>query len=140
QNLQQVKLILNQAIGQVNQLRPEDLRFDPRLSKLVREFQTRLPLLQNGMSQAGAFLSVAPEVLGVEKPAYYLLEILDSSELRPGGGFIGNYGVITLSGGRLTSAHVVDTYLLDRAFEQTHSIPFPPAYSWFTLSPGRWGL
>jgi len=140
QNLQQIKLILNQAIQQVNQLRPEDLQLDPRVSKLVSEFQTHLPLIQSWIAQAGAFLTVAPMVLGVDKPAYYLLEILDSSELRPGGGFIGNYGIATLSGGRLTSAHVIDTYLLDRAFEQAHSIPFPPAYSWFTLSPGDWGL
>ncbi len=140
QNLQHIKLILNQATQQVYQLSPEDLQVDPRLSKLVSEFQTRLPLIQRGIDQAAAFLTVAPMVLGIDKPAYYLVEILDSSELRPGGGFIGNYGIATFSGGRLTSAHVIDTYLLDRAFEQTHSLPFPSAYSWFTLSPGRWGL
>jgi hypothetical protein len=140
QNLHHIELILNEAIQQVNQLRPEDLQLDPRLSKLVSEFQTRLPLIQRGIDQAGAFLTVAPMVLGVDKPAYYLVEILDSSELRPGGGFMGNYGIATVSGGRLASAQVIDTYLLDRAFEQTHSLPFPPSYSWFTLSPGRWGL
>src|SRR5438309_829740 len=35
QHLQQLKLILNQAIQQVYQLSPEDLQVDPRLSKLV---------------------------------------------------------------------------------------------------------
>ena len=140
QNLQQLKMILNQAIQQVNHLQPEDLQLDPRVSKIVSEFHARLPLIQNGIDQAQALLAIAPVVLGIDKPAYYLVEILDSSELRPGGGFIGNYGIVTLSGGRLTSARVVDTYLLDRAFEQTHSIPFPPAYSWFNLSPGEWGL
>lgn len=140
QNLHHIKLILNQAIQQVNQLRPEDLQLDPRLNKLVSEFQTRLPLIQRGIDQAEAFLTVAPMVLGVDKPAHYLVEILDSSELRPGGGFIGNYGIATVSGGRLASAQVIDTYLLDRAFEQTHSLAFPPSYSWFTLSSGRWGL
>jgi Protein of unknown function (DUF4012) len=140
QNLQQLKLILNQAIGQANQLQPEDLQLDPRLSKLVGEFHTRLPLIQNAIGQAEAFLAVAPQVLGIGTPAYYLVEILDSSELRPGGGFIGNYGIATLSGGRFMSAHVIDTYLLDKAFERMHRIPFPPAYSWFPFSHGRWGL
>ena len=140
QNLQQIKLILNQAIQQVNQLQPEDLQVDPRLSKMVSQFHANLPLIQQGISEAEEFFAVAPMVLGIDKPAYYLLEILDSSELRPGGGFVGNYGIATVSGGRLTSAHVIDTYLLDRAFERTHSLPFPPAYSWFTLSPGKWGL
>ena len=140
QNLQQIKLILNQAIQQVNQLQPEDLQVDPRLSKMVSQFHTSLPLIQQGINEAEGFFAVAPIVLGIDKPAYYLLEILDSSELRPGGGFVGNYGIATLAGGRLTSAHVIDTYLLDRGFERTHSLPFPPAYSWFTLSPGKWGL
>src|SRR5437588_76563 len=45
QNLQQLKLILNQAVQQVNQLQPEDLQLDPRLSKLVSEFHARLPLI-----------------------------------------------------------------------------------------------
>jgi len=139
QNLQQLKLMLNQAIGQANQLQPVDLQLDPRLSKLVGEFHTRLPLIQNAIGQAEAFLAVAPQVLGIGTPAYYLVEILDSSELRPGGGFIGNYGIATLSGGRFVSARVVDTYLLDRAFERTHRIPFPPAYSWFNLAH-KWGL
>jgi hypothetical protein len=140
QNLQQVETILTEAIGQVNQLEPQDLQLDPHLSKLVGEFRTRLPAIQQGIAQAEAFLAIAPTVLGINTPAHYLVEILDSSELRPGGGFIGNYAIATLSGGRLTSASVIDTYLLDRAFEQTNSIPFPPAYSWFTLSPSDWGL
>src|SRR5260370_27533013 len=88
QNLLQIEMILNQAIKQVDQLQPEDLQIDPRLGKMVSEFRIRLPLLE-------AFLSVAPAVFGIGKPAYYLVEMLDTAELRPGGGFIGNYGIAT---------------------------------------------
>lgn len=140
QNLEQVKTILDRAIQQVNEVQPEDLQVEPGLSKLFGEFHTRLPLIPQGINQAEMFLALAPAVLGISKPTYYLVEIMDSTELRPGGGFIGNYGLVTLSGARLTSARVIDTYLLDRAFERAHSIPFPPAYSWFTLSPIDWGL
>lgn len=139
QNLQQIKMVLNQAMQQVNQLQPEDLQIDLRLGKMVSEFHTRLPLIQQGVDQAEAFLSAAPMVLGVDKPAYYLVEILDSTELRPGGGFIGNYGIVTLSGGLVTSARVIDTYLLDRRFWKARRIPAPPAYSWYKLSH-KWGL
>ena len=68
---------------------------------------------------------------------------MDSTELRPGGGFIGNYGIATLSGGRLTAAHITDTYLLDRPFELAgHSIPFPSTYRWFAhyLALSSWSL
>ena len=52
------------------------------------------------------------------------LEVLDSTELRPGGGFIGNYGIATFSGGRLTAAHITDTYLLDKDnLTAGHTIP-----------------
>ena len=63
-----------------------------------------------------------------------------STELRPGGGFLGSYGIATLSGGRLTSAHITDTYLFDNAFKATgHTIPLPPTYSWFDIAP-YWSL
>src|SRR5437660_4692871 len=91
-NFQQIKLVLTEASQQVNQLQPEDLQADPRLGKLVSDFHTRLPLIQQGFAAAEAFFSVAPLILGIDSPAYYLVEILDSTELRPGGGFIGTYG------------------------------------------------
>src|SRR5205085_5831196 len=124
-----------------NQLQPEDLQLDARLSKLVGEFHTRLPLIQNAIGQAEALLAVAPQVLGIGTPAYYLVEILDSTELRPGGGFIGNYGIATLSGGRLMTAHITDVDLLDKPFEAAGNvIPYPPAYTWFDLAPESWSF
>ncbi len=88
-------------------------------------------------------LPALPTLLGIGTPAHFLLEILDSTELRPGGGFIGNYGIATFHGGRLTTAHITDTYLLDKPFESAgHTIPYPPAYSWFAhyLAPSSWSL
>ena len=132
QNLLQIEVILNQAIQQVDQLQPEDLQFDPRLGKMVSEFRSRLPVLE-------AFLSVAPTVFGIGKPAYYLVEMLDTAELRPGGGFIGNYGIATFLDGRLASAQVTDAILLDKGFGYTYRVPYPPAYLWFPLTR-EWGV
>ncbi|HLX40642.1 MAG TPA: DUF4012 domain-containing protein [Ktedonobacteraceae bacterium] len=140
QNIEHIKAILVQAVQQVNHLQPADLQIDPRLSKMVAEFHTYLPLIQQGLGQVEALLTVAPLILGITKPANYLVEILDSTELRPGGGFIGNYGIVTLAGGRLSSAHVIDTYLLDNHFELTHSVSLPSDYSWFSLLSQNWGL
>lgn len=139
QNLQYIRMALNQAIPQVDQLQPEDLHIDPRLGKLVSAFHAYLPLLKQGLDQAEAFFSVAPAILGIDRPAYYLTELLDSTELRPGGGFVGNYGIVTLLDGRLVAADIRDTYLLDKGFGHTYHIAFPTAYSWFTLSR-NWGL
>lgn len=128
------------AVRQVNQLQPADIQFDPRIARLVGSFHKNLPLLQQWLTSAKQLLSVAPTLLGVGTPANYLIEILDSTELRPGGGFIGNYGVATLVGGRLASAHITDTDLLDGPYVAAgHAIPYPPSYTWFTLVPS-WNL
>jgi len=138
QNLQNIKTMLSQAVGLLDQLSPQDLQVVPGAARLISEFHARLPLIQQVIAQTGVLISVLPSILGIGKPSYYLIEILDSSELRPGGGFIGNYGIVTLAGGQFTSAHVIDTYLLDRSFEQKKS-PVPSAYSWFPLA-SVWGL
>lgn len=140
-DIQQVKGILNLAIGQVNALQPNDLQIDPRVSKIVTAFHKDIPTIQMGLNEAAQFLSVAPTLLGIGKPTNYLIEVLDSTELRPAGGFIGNYGVATVSGGRLTSANITDVYLFDTPFEYSgHSITYPSAYNWFDLAPASWSL
>src|ERR1051326_4021729 len=127
----QIKADLNLVTYQINHLQPTDLQLDPRLGKLVATFHKDLPALQGWLDTAESLLPVLPTLLGIGTPTNYLIEVLDSTELRPGGGFIGNYGVGTLSGGRLTAAHITDTYLLDEAFNAAgHTIPYPSAYTW----------
>lgn len=139
-NFHLVKAELNLIVNQVNHLQPSDLQLDPRLSKIVAAFHKDLPVLQAWLDVVAKLLPIAPTLLGIGTPTNYLIEVLDSTELRPGGGFIGNYGIATLSGGRLRAAHITDTYLLDRAFTATgHSISYPSAYTWFDLARS-WSL
>lgn len=138
QNLQVVRMALNQAIRQVNQVQPQDLQLDPGLGKMLGTFHTYLPLIQQWVDQAATFFSVMPQVLGIGTPAHYLVEILDSTELRPAGGFIGNYGIVTLTGGQITSVQITDTYIADKSYLSHPHVPFPPTYAWFPLS-GNWG-
>lgn len=137
----QIKATLNLVSNQVNHLQPTDLEFDPRIEKIVTVFHNNLPALRDWLDKVEKLLPVVPTLLGIGTPTNYLIEILDSTELRPGGGFIGNYGIAALEGGRLTAAHITDTYLLDDAFLNTgHSIPYPSAYRWFDLAPASWSL
>jgi hypothetical protein len=141
-NLRDIRMALAQAVEQVKQLQPEDLLLDPRLGKTLGEFHTYLPLIQQGVDQVASLTSMLPDLLGFGAPAHYLVEILDSTELRPGGGFIGNYGMLTFANGQVTSMRVIDTYLLDKSYELTHHhVPFPSAYAWFPFSADwGWGL
>lgn len=103
------------------------------ITSLLTAFDRITPALPQAFADADTLLQAAPALLGVQQPASYLLELLDSAELRAGGGFIGNYGVVTVAGGRVESATVRDTYLLDNAARRV--LPFPPEYSWFQLAP-----
>jgi serine/threonine protein kinase len=136
QNFQRITTLLNQVISQVNRLQPQDLQLDPRLSKIVTTFHKEIPALQAWLDVAEKILPLAPTVFGIGTPTNYLIEILDSTELRPGGGFIDSYGIATLSGGRLTTAPITDVDLLDGPFEAAGGqIPFPAAYPWFDIAP-----
>jgi Protein of unknown function (DUF4012) len=136
----QIKTSLDLLVDQINHLQPGDLQVEPRLGKYFATFQRDMPQLQTWLDAAEKLLPIAPALLGIGTPTNYLIEVLDSTELRPGGGFIGNYGIATLSGGRLTAAHITDTYLLDRAFTAAgHRIQYPSAYTWFDLAPS-WSL
>src|SRR3989442_1308729 len=148
QDLHLMKIALTQVLEQANQLQPSDVEFDPRLSKLFTTFYSYIPALQAAVNDFGQLSDVVPGLLGICRmriypacPANYLLEVLDSTELRPGGGFIGNYGILTLSAGRLMAAHITDVALLELPFLRAGEvIPYPPAYRWFTLSAHSWSL
>jgi len=127
--------------NEMGQLQPSDMQADPRISKLVGTLRKDIPTFQLWLNGIGKVLPLAPALLGIGTPANYFVEVLDSTELRPGGGFIGNYGTVTLSGGLLTDAHITDTDLLDHPFAASGmGIPFPPAYSWFDIAKGSWGV
>src|SRR5450755_1842863 len=127
--------------NEMGQLQPSDMQADPRISKLVDTFRKDIPTFQLWLDGIGKVLPLTPALLGIGTPANYFVEVLDSTELRPGGGFIGNYSTVTLSGGLLTDAHITDTDLLDHPFAASGlGIPFPPAYSWFDIAKGNWGV
>jgi Protein of unknown function (DUF4012) len=140
---QAAKTSINSALNDALLLQPGDVSFDGHLAKLLKTFQANIPTIRAALASADQLLPVLPILLGIGTPSHYLLEILDSSELRPAGGFIGSYGVATLSRGHLTSASITDVDLLDKPFKFAgHTIPYPPAYNWFVhyLAPSSWSL
>jgi hypothetical protein len=142
-DFQQVRVSLDQAMGDVSQVQPGDLQFMPQIGSSFATLQKELPTLKTWLNAIGNLLPVLPTMLGISTPANYLIEVLDSTELRPGGGFIGNYGIATFAGGRLTSAHITDVDLLDRPYEMAgHHISYPLPYTWFAhdLVPSSWSF
>lgn len=129
-----VSALLDDSTTQLNALQPSDLSFDPKIGAQLAKLKAELPTIRQDLQEGQVFLGVAGTLLGVGAPTNYLVELLDSTELRPGGGFIGNIGIMTLQNAILSSLHVKDVDLLDRPFEFAGGyIPFPSQYQWFPL-------
>lgn len=57
---------------------------------------------------------VLPKVLGFDSPKTYLLLFNNDTELRPGGGFIGSYGILKMDKGKLEIIKLEGTEVLDK--------------------------
>ncbi|HEX6820056.1 MAG TPA: DUF4012 domain-containing protein [Ktedonobacterales bacterium] len=105
-----------------------------------------LPLAPNALIEMNSLLDAAPSLLGVGTPADYLVLAMDRTELRAGGGFMGNYGLLELDGGKQSQDHPLsleDTYNLDTQYFRLNnpnindpkkcatSGPKPPDYYWW---------
>jgi hypothetical protein len=132
--LDHIGSLFQDVTTRLNALSPGDLSVDARLGPAVTQFRDNMPKIQQLLQDAKTFLGAAPLVLGVGAPTTYLIEVMDSTELRPSGGFIGNYGVASVSGGRLGEVHITDVDLLDRPFEARGGVIAKPAqYAFFNL-------
>jgi len=137
----QLRPLVSAMLDQVGALQPEDLAVDPRLGPAVSTLKAKLPEVRQALDDVDLLLTVAPQLLGAGTPANFLVEVMDSSELRPGGGFIGNYGILTLTGGHLSGLHIQDVDLLDKDFRYGKKvIPIPPGYNWFAAASPKWGF
>lgn len=138
-----LKASIGPAVEELQSLSASDLSFDPRIAAVFEQLQNNLPQVQAWIVGLDELAPTLPALLGVDAPIHYLVELLDSTELRPGGGFIGNYGIATFSDGKLTSADITDVDLLDKPFYAAgHRIAYPPQYNWFSryLATDSWSL
>ncbi len=113
-----------QAYLQVDQRALPD-QFKPPAT--VGKLLASLPTILSAAATMKTLLDAAPALLGIGQPAYYLIAAMDSTELRPGGGFIGNYGILGLAGGQeIKSMPLVlnDTYALDQKYYQSALEPY----------------
>lgn len=87
----------------------------PRLQNVVTPLKQQFPLIKRGLDQAIPATHVLPTLLGYPTPKSYLFLFENNTELRPGGGFIGTYGVMKLHSGEIVSLVTDNSYNLDEA-------------------------
>lgn len=69
--------------------------------------------LRNKILYARDIVSQTPDLVGVEKQKTYLVLFQNNMELRPTGGFIGSFALITFDNGKISDFNVQDVYSAD---------------------------
>jgi len=98
-----------------------------------------LPLLQfvpkipSAIALTNDFLQIAPTVLGINTngPVAYLLTTLDNTEIRPVGGFQGQYTVFSVNGGRVGKISLQDVYQTIEINKYVQNYNLPASEAWF---------
>ncbi len=101
------------------------------------------PKLPTYLGYAHNIMGALPDLLGITKPAHFLLFNVDSDELRSAGGFMGNYAVLTVVNGRLIGGvHLSDTATFDCNGPQVNctTSQIPEQYKWMNADPEHFGM
>ncbi len=87
-----------------------------------------LEKIEEYLSMVSVATNIIPQVAGIGETKTNLLLFLNNSEIRPGGGFIGSYGVLETLNGDISHLETVDVYALDNAvaddLDQVAPVPF----------------
>ncbi|MGH2496925.1 MAG: DUF4012 domain-containing protein [Ktedonobacteraceae bacterium] len=99
-----------------------------------------LPQAETDLEQAQNLLGVSNWLLGVDSPRTFLVQTMDRAELRPTGGFTGQYGELTINGGRVGPFTLKDISLVEYTDNsKTLGMMAPAQYrSWWPFA--NWGL
>jgi len=90
-------------------------------------FLRRMESIGKELRVASVFVHLLPELAGLRGERTHLLLFLNNDELRPGGGFIGTYGLMRMKQGEVLSLQTKDVYALDSAIaSQIHLDPPAP--------------
>jgi hypothetical protein len=99
-----------------------------------------MPKAQDLITQGQSLLGIVSWLLGIDHARHFLVQTMDRGELRPGGGFTGLYGVLTIQNGRVAPFSLQDITELDYAGNGAElGRQAPPEYrSWMKF--GYFGL
>ncbi|QQG47663.1 MAG: DUF4012 domain-containing protein [Candidatus Woesebacteria bacterium] len=90
-----------------------ELSLIPYTKNFISKNEKSIGYIKSFLNLSENFLISAPSILGTEKPKTYLILFQNSSELRPTGGFVGSFALITFEKGKLFNLEVYDIYDAD---------------------------
>ncbi|HEX9664314.1 MAG TPA: DUF4012 domain-containing protein [Patescibacteria group bacterium] len=88
-----------------------------QISRAKEEFEIQLTGIKQTVDEVIPFTVILPQLAGYPETKTHLVLLQNSTELRPTGGFIGNYSVIKIQNGQILSLMTDNTYSLDSPME-----------------------
>lgn len=85
-----------------------------KINDAKQKVSDNMPMLKEYMTMVVKLSKIIPSIAGYPNEQTYLFLLQNNSELRPGGGFIGTYGIIKTKDGELTQLKTDNTYNLDQ--------------------------
>jgi hypothetical protein len=133
--------------AQMSQVSLQDLPISASQKAELAAVMPLLPKARDYIVQVQGMVGLVAWLLGVGQPRRFLVQTLDSAELRPSGGFAGQYGILQIQDGRIAPFTLRDVALLDYAGNGSELVnngpglgrSAPPQYrSWMNF--GYFGL
>ncbi len=115
-----------------------DSQVFPLLRPTKRDIDTQLHDATKILGGSLPLIDMLPELLGFPKERTYLLLFQNNAETRATGGFIGNYGILTLKNGEIKTFKVDNIYNIDDKGKRIVVRPPQPFAKYFKTD--RWYL
>lgn len=93
--------------------------------QLPKEMMTKLTEVKDVIALIENTIDTYPSLLGFEGKRKYLLLFQNNMELRPGGGFIGSYGLLDIEHGKMSKFQIYDVYDADGKLKDHIEPPYP---------------
>ncbi len=131
---------LNDIQAQTHTLSLGNLPISSSQRTQLQEVLQFLPQVQTLLQRGQELLEPANWLLGVDQPRVFLVQTMDRAELRPTGGFTGQYGELSIQSGRVGPFSLHDISNVEYTDNSpTIGQPAPAAYrSWWPFA--NWGL
>lgn len=84
--------------------------FPGKIKMKINDYQEYVGATKEALNSGFTVVSELPQILGVNGESKYIFWFQNSNEIRPTGGFIGSYGVLTLDKGKIKNFVIDDIY------------------------------
>jgi len=139
--LTQIATHLSAARKEVDQINPnrypQEFRGIPVREKMTSAINL-MDQAESLVTDAAPLLESAPYILGIDSSRKYLVIFQNDAELRPTGGFMTAYAVLSVNKGKISIVQSDDIYALDAKF--TKKIPAPDPIKKYLPKVPYWNL